>query len=107
MSTPIHITPTNFDSLVANVSTPILVDFWAAWCMPCRMLAPIVDEMAQDYEGKMAVGKIDIDECPALAEKFGVMSIPTLILFKAGQPVEKAVGVQPKAQLEQMVLKYL
>lgn len=107
MSTPFHITLTNFDSTVVNASTPVLVDFWAAWCMPCRMIAPIIEELAEDYEGKMAVGKIDIDECPALAEKFGVMSIPTLILFKDGQPVEKAVGVQPKAQVEQMVEKYL
>ncbi len=107
MSEPVQVTTANFDTIVSAASAPVLVDFWASWCMPCRMIAPIVDELASDYEGRLTVGKINIDECPALAEKFGVMSIPTLLLFKNGQPVEKIVGVQPKAVLEQMIGKHV
>jgi thioredoxin len=107
MSEAFQITADNFDALVLNAETPVLVDFWAPWCMPCRMLAPVVDEIAETYQGRMAVGKINIDDCPALAQKYGVMSIPTVVLFKAGQAVEKTVGVQPKEQLEQIILKHI
>lgn len=107
MSTPIQITTGNFDNLVTANPMPVLVDFWASWCMPCRMIAPVVDEIASDYQGRLTVGKINIDECPSLAEKYGVMSIPTLLLFKNGQPAEKIVGVQPKAILEQLIGKHV
>ena len=83
----------------------MLVDFWATWCGPCRMLAPVVDEVSREYADTLAVGKINVDDCPDLAQQFGVMSIPTLILFKDGQIVDKRVGYQPKNALEDMLKK--
>lgn len=93
-----------FESFVAQ-DKPVLVDFWATWCGPCRMLAPVVDEVSREYADTLAVGKINVDDCPDLAQQFGVMSIPTLILFKDGQIVDKRVGYQPKNALEDMLKK--
>ena len=84
---------------VEQSAEPVLVDFWAVWCGPCRMIAPVVDEIAADYEGRLKVGKLNVDENSELASRYGVMSIPTLLVFKNGQPVERIVGFQPKKEL--------
>ena len=95
-----------FDQLIAG-DTPVLVDFWATWCGPCRMIAPIVEEIANAYAGKAIVAKVDVDEQGELAQRYRVMNIPTLMLFKQGQLVDKAIGARPKAALEQMLNKVL
>ena len=81
----------------------MLVDFWATWCGPCRMLAPVLEELAEEYEGRVIVGKVNVDEQPALAAQFGIQSIPTVMLFKDGKMVDMLVGFRPKAQLEQLL----
>lgn len=96
------ITKNNFESEVLKSNIPVLVDFWATWCGPCRMLAPIIEEIANENEGTLKVGKVDVDEQSELAMKFGIMSIPTLILFKDGKPVAQSLGYKPKAQIEAM-----
>ena len=98
-----EITNENFNDTVIKSDKPVLVDFWAEWCTPCRMLSPVVDEIALNYEGKILVGKINIDEQEALAQKFGVMSIPTLILIKDGKAVQKTVGVVGKDKIKNMI----
>lgn len=99
MSSSIEITKANFQAEVVESDVPVLLDLWAAWCGPCRMVSPIVDEIAGEYAGKIKVGKVDVDAEPELAGAFGVSSIPTLLLLKDGQVVERAVGARPKAQL--------
>ena len=95
----------NFDTFISQSDKPVLVDFWATWCGPCRMLSPVVEEVSREHENELTVGKVNVDDCPELAQKFGVMSIPTLILFKDGQPVDKRIGDMPKNELEQMLKK--
>ncbi|MBE5796076.1 MAG: thioredoxin [Clostridiales bacterium] len=90
-----------------NQDKPVLIDFWATWCGPCRMLAPVVEEVSAQYEGQVAVGKVDVDKCPELAKQFRVMSIPTLILFKDGKIVDQKLGFMPKSALEEMIRKAL
>jgi thioredoxin 1 len=90
----------NWADEVEKSATPVVVDFWAPWCGPCRMIAPIVDELAVEYEGTVKIGKLNVDENQALAAKYGVMSIPTLLVFKNGQPVERIVGFAPKKELK-------
>jgi len=90
----------NFQDEVLDSQSPVLVDFWAPWCGPCRMIAPLVEELAQEYKGSVKIGKINIDDSPSAATQFGVSSIPTLMIFKGGEVVDRFVGVQPKSRLQ-------
>lgn len=99
----ITITKDNFEKEVLNSDIPVLLDFWAAWCGPCRMLAPAVSELAQEYSGKVKVGKVNVDEQAELAMKFNITSIPTIIVFKDGAPTASSVGYCSKDQLAEML----
>lgn len=93
----------NFDSVLATKNTPVMVDFWATWCGPCRMVAPVIEQVAEEYEGRAIVGKVDVDECGDLAMRYGVMSIPTVMVFVNGQPVAKQIGAAPKTTYAAML----
>jgi len=97
-------TDQNFEQEVLNSQKPVLVDFWAPWCGPCQMMGPIIEELAEELEGQVVVGKLNVDENPQMAQKYGIMGIPTLLVFKNGQVVEQFVGVQPKEVLKQALL---
>jgi thioredoxin 1 len=97
----LELNDSNFEELVINSDKPVLVDFWAAWCGPCRMVGPIVDELSNDFEGKAVVGKVDVDANNAIAARFGIRNIPTLLFFKNGEVVDKQVGVVPKPALSE------
>lgn len=107
MAKPFAVTDTTFESQVLDSSTPVLVDFWADWCGPCKMIAPIVEELAQEYEGKIKVAKLDADANPNTVQAYGIMGIPTLILFKDGVPVERITGYMPKERLLERLSPYL
>ncbi len=96
-------TTENFDAEVLKADKPVLVDFYADWCGPCKMMAPVVEKLAQDFEGTAVVGKLNVDENEEIAMRYGVMTIPTLIVFKNGEVVKKTVGLQPREDVEQML----
>ena len=99
----ITLTSSNFEAEVLNSDVPVLVDFWASWCSPCKMLAPIISEIAEEQAGKIKVGKVNVDEQAALAARYGVNSIPTVFLFKEGKIVASSVGYRPKSAIETML----
>ncbi|AEB11165.1 thioredoxin [Marinithermus hydrothermalis] len=105
MAEPIVVTDQNFDEVIKEGL--VLVDFWAEWCGPCRMVAPVMEELAREYAGKLTVAKLDVDANPNTAMRYRVMSIPTIILFKDGEPVEVMIGAQPKRNFEARIQKYL
>ena len=100
MSKPVVLTEQSFEQDVINAPGPVLVDFWAPWCAPCRHLSPIVEELAGEYEGRVSFAKVNTDESPNIAARYGIFSIPTLIVFKNGQPVKQMVGLRPKRDLK-------
>lgn len=101
MSKPIDVDDNNFDQTVLKSETPVLVDFWAPWCRPCLMVAPIVEELADDYSGRASFVRVNVDQNPQVASRYNIMSIPTLIIFKDGQPASHIVGFRPKEELKQ------
>ena len=104
---PIEINETNFEQEVLKASLPVLIDFWAVWCGPCKMIAPIVEELAMEYDGKLKIGKVDVDSLQQIAMQYGIRSIPTLLVFKGGKVVEQIVGAAPKKSLIDKLSKHL
>ena len=103
MSKSVEIEEGKFEEAVLKAENPVLVDFWAPWCGPCKMVAPVVDELAEEYDGKVSFVKVNVDDNGKIASQYGVMSIPTLILFKDGQPVSNIVGFRPKDELQRSI----
>lgn len=103
----INTTDATFEQEVLQSAQPVLVDFWAAWCGPCKAIAPVLDELAGQYEGKATIAKMDVDENQAIPAQFGIRSIPTLIMFKGGKPVATLAGARPKAQLAEFIEQHL
>lgn len=107
MSKPIELNDENFDQELGSSQVPVLVDYWAEWCGPCKMVAPVLEEIAEEYEGKLLIGKLDVDTNRDSAAKQNVMSIPTLILFKDGKPIDQRIGALSKVQLEEFLDEYI
>lgn len=102
-----QISDSDFDSAVLKSPTPVLIDFWAPWCGPCRIVGPVVDELSSEYQGKVAMVKINVDENPMIAQQLGVSSIPTLMIFKGGQLADRVLGALPKAELKKFIERNL
>jgi thioredoxin 1 len=100
MEKPVEVDDKTFEEKVINQKTPVLVDFWAPWCGPCRAIAPILDELAEEYKGKMTIARLNVDEATQSASKYGISAIPTMLLFKEGKPVSQLVGFRPKPELK-------
>ncbi len=107
MSREITLTDDTFDQTVSASEKPILVDFWAPWCGPCRFIAPVLEEMSEEKAESLVIGKMNVDDNPAIPQRFGITGIPTMILFKGGKPVERIVGALPKAMLEKALAPHL
>jgi thioredoxin 1 len=107
MSKPVHITDSTFGDEVLKSDIPVIVDFWAPWCGPCKMIAPILEDIAAEYDGKLKVAKVDVDTNPKVAGQFRIMSIPALLIFKSGELVDQVIGALPKNQLLEHVTKVL
>ena len=103
MSEPLKVDDKGFEEVVLKAKTPTLVDFWAAWCAPCRAIAPVVEELAKEYAGRVGFAKLNVDENPKTATQYGIRSIPTLLLFKNGKPVKQIVGFTPKKELQKEI----
>jgi thioredoxin 1 len=103
----LEVNETNFEQEVLKADKPVLVDFWAIWCAPCKMISPIVDDLAEEYADRLKVSKVDVDNNPHIAMKFGIRSIPTLLIFKAGKVVDQIVGAAPKKMLIEKISKHL
>ncbi len=103
----VEVTDANFKEEVLESNLPVLVDFWAVWCAPCFMIAPVVEEIAKEYGGKLKVCKLNVDEAPATASEYGIMSIPTVAIFKNGQVVDKIIGAVPKTTLEEKIKPHI
>jgi thioredoxin 1 len=107
MAHPVAVSDASFNKEVVKAKKPVLVDFWAEWCGPCRMIAPVLEKMAEDYASSLKITKLDVDNNPETAEEYEVLSIPTMILFKDGQPVERIVGYVPKDRLLKKIKPYM
>jgi len=103
MAEPLKVDDKSFKDVVIEAKMPVLVDFWAPWCAPCRSIAPVVDELAGEYAGRVSFAKVNVDENPKLATDYGVRSIPTLLIFKDGKPLTQIVGLRPKAELKKQL----
>lgn len=103
----VDLTKDNFDQEVLQAELPVIVDFWADWCMPCKMVAPILDQMSEEYEGKLKIGEVNVDEQGELAGRYNVVSIPTLLVFKDGEVVQQQIGAAPRDRLEKLVQPYM
>lgn len=107
MARPVEVTDSNFEQEVIKSDKPVVVDFWAVWCGPCKLIAPIMEEFANEYDGKIKIAKVDVDNNPNIAIKFGIRSIPTILFFKEGKIVAQVIGALPKSHFQEKISKLL